>query len=173
MHECSAASIVSSSLRPHKLQPTRLLCPQDSPNKNTGVGCHSLLQGIFPTQGSNPHLLCLPHWQAGSLLLAPSGKPKEWEAYGLNLTLPRYSGLWEVFPHFWTSVSSTGSNGSGLIDVCCSWSESSWFGKALPPLTGLRGELASKYSILHLCCQPLLSAWLFCLLYLKREWIRR
>ena len=33
------------------LQPTRLLCPWDSPGKNTGVGCHALLQGIFPTQG--------------------------------------------------------------------------------------------------------------------------
>ena len=31
------------------------------PSKNTGVGCHFLLQGIFPTQGSNPHLLCLLH----------------------------------------------------------------------------------------------------------------
>ena len=32
-------------------------CPWNSPGKNTGVGCHSLLQGIFPTQGLNPHLL--------------------------------------------------------------------------------------------------------------------
>ena len=55
--------------------PTRLLCPWDSPGKNTGVGCHSLLQGIFPTQGSNTHLLCLLHWQAGSLPLASPGKP--------------------------------------------------------------------------------------------------
>ena len=42
------------------LQPTGLLCPQDSPGKNTGVGCHFLLRGIFPTQESNlnlPHLL--------------------------------------------------------------------------------------------------------------------
>ena len=38
-------------------------------------GCHALLQGIFPTQGSNPHLLHLLHWQAGSLPLAPPGKP--------------------------------------------------------------------------------------------------
>ena len=37
--------------------PTRLLCPWDSPGKNTGVGSHSLLQGIFPTQGLNPGLL--------------------------------------------------------------------------------------------------------------------
>ena len=35
------------------MQPTRLLCPWNSPGKNTGVGCHSLLQGIFPTQGLN------------------------------------------------------------------------------------------------------------------------
>ena len=45
-------SVVSDSLRPHGLQPTRLLCPWDSPDKNTGVGCRALLQGIFPTQGS-------------------------------------------------------------------------------------------------------------------------
>ena len=41
----------------------------------TGVGCHLLLQGIFPTQGSNPRLLCLPCWQADFLPLAPPGKP--------------------------------------------------------------------------------------------------
>ena len=39
------------------------------------MGCHFLLQGIFPTQGSNPHLLCLLHWQADSLPLRPPGKP--------------------------------------------------------------------------------------------------
>ena len=40
----------------HALQPVRLLCPWDSPGKNTGVGIHSLLQGTFSTQGSNPGL---------------------------------------------------------------------------------------------------------------------
>ena len=40
------------------------------------MGCRALLQGIFPTQGLNPHLLCLLHWQAGSLPLVPLGKPK-------------------------------------------------------------------------------------------------
>ena len=42
------------------------LCPWDSPGKNTGEGCHSLLQGIFPTQGSNLGLLRLLHWQVDS-----------------------------------------------------------------------------------------------------------
>ena len=44
----------------------RLLCPWDSPGKNTGVGCHTGLQGIFLTQGLNLCLLCLLYWQVGS-----------------------------------------------------------------------------------------------------------
>ena len=47
----------------------------DSPGMNTGVGCHVHLQGIFPTQGSNPHPLRALHWQAASLPRVPSGKP--------------------------------------------------------------------------------------------------
>ena len=39
------------------------------------MGCLALLRGIFPTQGSNPHLLRLLRWQAGSLPLVPPGKP--------------------------------------------------------------------------------------------------
>ena len=50
-------SVVSDSLRSHGLWSTKLLCPWDFPGKNTGVGCHFLLQGIFLTQGSNPGLL--------------------------------------------------------------------------------------------------------------------
>ena len=53
-------SVVSDSLWPTN-QLTRLLCPWDSPGKNTGVGCHSLLQRVFLTQGSNPSLLHCRH----------------------------------------------------------------------------------------------------------------
>ena len=49
--------VMSNSLRPHGLWPARLLCPWDFPGKNTGVGCHFLLQGIFLTQGLNTGLL--------------------------------------------------------------------------------------------------------------------
>ena len=56
--------------------PTRLLCPWNFSGKNTRVGCHFLLQGIFPTQRSNPHLLHFPHWQVDSLPLVPPGKPE-------------------------------------------------------------------------------------------------
>ena len=45
------------TLRPYGLSPTRLLRPWDFPGKNTGVGCHFLLQAIFPTQGLNLGLL--------------------------------------------------------------------------------------------------------------------
>ena len=58
---------------------SRLLCPCSSPGKNTGVGCHALLQGIFPTQGSNPCLLHLLHWQAGSLPLVPPIQNKKFK----------------------------------------------------------------------------------------------
>ena len=47
----------------------------ESPDKNTGVDCHALLREIFLTQGLNLCLSHLLHWQAGSLPLAPPGKP--------------------------------------------------------------------------------------------------
>ena len=56
------------------LEPTRLLCPL-FPGKNTGVSCHFLLQRVFPTQGSNRHLLHLQHWQLDSLPLQHLGSP--------------------------------------------------------------------------------------------------
>ena len=53
--------------------------PWDSPGKNTGGGCHALLQGIFLTQGSNLHLLHLLQWQADSLPLESPGPPSSAE----------------------------------------------------------------------------------------------
>ena len=52
------------------LWPTKLLCPWNSQGKSTEVNCHALFQEIFPTQRLSPHLLCLQHWQVGSLSLA-------------------------------------------------------------------------------------------------------
>ena len=59
MLRCSdseVAQLCPALCDPVVLQPTRLLCPWDSPGRSTGVGCHCLLQGIFPTQKSNPGL---------------------------------------------------------------------------------------------------------------------
>ena len=70
----SVCSVVSDSLWPRELWPARLLCPWDVPGKNTGVGCHFLLQGIFLTQRWNLHLLHLLHWQSDSLPLSLLGR---------------------------------------------------------------------------------------------------
>ena len=56
-HTSVSLSVVSDSLQPHGLQPTRLLYPWNFPGMNTRVGCHFLPQGIFLIQESNPGLL--------------------------------------------------------------------------------------------------------------------
>ena len=61
-----ACSVMSNSLQPHGLQPTRFCCPWNFPGKNIVVGCHFLLQGLSPIQGWTPCLLHLLHWQASS-----------------------------------------------------------------------------------------------------------
>ena len=70
-------SVMSNSLKLHGLQPARLLCPWDSPGTNARVGCHALLQGIFPTQELNPGLphcrqifYCLSHQRSPPFLLS-------------------------------------------------------------------------------------------------------
>ena len=73
--------------------PTRLLCAWDSPGKNTGVGCHALLQGTFPTQGWNPCLLHLLHSQADSLPLEPPGR-----ACALNIYLKSHYSSFTLLP---------------------------------------------------------------------------
>ena len=66
-------SVISYSLQSHGLQPTRLLCPWDSPDKNTGVCCHALLQRTFPTQRLNLHL---PHCRWIPYRLSHQGSPQ-------------------------------------------------------------------------------------------------
>ena len=53
---CQITLVMSSSVRSYGQQPARHLCPWDSPGMNAGAGCHALLQGICPPQGSNPDL---------------------------------------------------------------------------------------------------------------------
>ena len=73
---------------------SRLFCPWDSPGKNTRVGCHFLLQGIFPTQGSYP---CLLHWPVSSLPLSHQGKQDLKSAS----TKARAQGIYRVTNEAW------------------------------------------------------------------------
>ena len=79
---CCCRSVAESW--PHGLQPAKLLCPWAFPGKNTGVGWHFLLQGIFPTQGLNP---CLLHWQKQSLQMC-----KCWQITEDELLVPEQGG---------------------------------------------------------------------------------
>ena len=75
MHACmlSRFSCVRLCVTPWTIAPPGSSVYGDSSGKTTRVGCHALLQGIFPSQRSN--LLCLLHGQVGSLPLAPPVKP--------------------------------------------------------------------------------------------------
>ena len=73
----------------------RLLCPWDSPGKNTGVGCYALLQGTFQTQGTEPESLTTPALAGGSLPLVYLGSPK-W-ANGERQILDGVSSVWSLF----------------------------------------------------------------------------
>ena len=88
--------VCAKSLQSHPTlwDPTRLLCPWDSPAKNTGVDCYALLQGIFLTQGLNSCLLHLLHWQVRFLPLAPPGTSQSISCYFI---LTRSRGIIFIF----------------------------------------------------------------------------
>ena len=83
MHACWVTAVMSDSLQPYRLQPIRLLCPWNSPGKSTGMACHSLLQGIFLTQGSNQGL---SHCRQILHHLSHQGSP--WQNKVLQIQIP-------------------------------------------------------------------------------------
>ena len=99
IYESVSCSVTCDPLQTHGLQPTRLFCSWNFPSKNTGVGCHFLLQGIFLTQESNPSLLHLLHCRLILYQLSHKGSPRilEWV---VHLFSSRSSQ-----PRNWTRVS--------------------------------------------------------------------
>ena len=89
----AVASIIFASLWPNELLPTSILLSWDSPGKNTEVGCHFLLQGIFLTQGLNPCHLHLLHWQVGSLPLAVASLVAKHRLWGTRTSAVAAHGL--------------------------------------------------------------------------------
>ena len=98
---CVSHLVVSDSLWSSGLWPTRLLYPWNSLAKNTGVGSHSLLQGIFPIQGLKPCLLGLLHWWVSSLPLVPPGKPI-WYQWSYDAPLPLPARQVSVEAYLWS-----------------------------------------------------------------------
>ena len=98
-------SVVSNSLWPHGPYPTRILCPWDFPGKNTGVGCHFLLQGLFPTQGLNQgHLSHKGSKRSLSTEIwgcFPRTHSSLWSLtdLGLNVDFPYFSDVWTRASH--------------------------------------------------------------------------
>ena len=96
------------SLQPHGLQPARLLCPWDSPAKNTGVGCHALLQGIFPGLWHLGLLYCitgglLAIWATREALSSPKAGIKM-IMYGFNCQAWEGSELTPEVIYFFTMI---------------------------------------------------------------------
>ena len=121
---CSA---VSDSLWPRGLQINRLLCPWNSPGKNTGVGCHFILQGIFGTQGLNPCVLCVLHWQADYLPTEPPGSP-----------------AWGSFPMSWLFTSGGQSIGASASTSVLPMHIQGWFPLGVTGLISLLCKGLSK-----------------------------
>ena len=119
----------------HQVTPwTAHLCPWDSPGKNTGVGSHFLLQGILPTQRSNPHLLHLQHWQADSLPLSHLKSPLLLRHF---LKKKIYVFTWL----FWVLVAACRIFSHSMLTLSWGmWDLVPWPGiTPRPPALGLRG----------------------------------
>ena len=158
-----------SFVTPWTMEPmARLLCPCDSPGKNTGVGRHALLQGIFPNQGSILHPL-LHCW--GDLSSAPPGKPvnqpyinkintflKEAHVKSWVLSYFCFSPWFplELMEHSWASLShwdpssrhptsSLRENHSGQAEQSSSFPR-----PTSAPCSAPRSSLPAAFSCLHL-----------------------
>ena len=92
---CFSHSVESDPLQPYGLEPAQLLCPWGSPGKNTGGGCHFLLQGLFPTQGSNP---VLPGQESDTIEQLNWTEPEKQKIHFLPFTPgPLHMLFWSVY----------------------------------------------------------------------------
>ena len=95
-------SVLSDSWRPPELQTTGSSVHGDAPGKDTGVGCHDLLQGIFPTQGSNaglPHCRRILYWLSYQVL-----------QHALTIRLPVFTGNYTCYNFFFNKELGSWTN---------------------------------------------------------------
>ena len=122
-HSSTVPQLAQLGLWPHGLYPARLLCPWDSPGKNTGVGSHSLLQGIFLTQGSNPGLsfIASGFFTVWATREAPHpGPPDPKSPYIKHLLFwSTHHWLWKAPPHCIWVCASSGSHSPLILHGNC------------------------------------------------------
>ena len=99
---CWVASVVSDSVRPHRWKPTRLPCPWDSPGKNTGVGCHFLLQCMKVKSLSPVRLFATP-WSAAYQASLSMGFSRQEYWSGVPLPSPKTTKLSSLEVNFMVS----------------------------------------------------------------------
>ena len=143
-------SLVFPILKPHELQPTRLLCPRYSPGKNTGVGCHCLLQDIFPTQELNMSLLHLLLWQEDSLPLCHLGS--SWSSYVDLIVIKRWNEETLCWSNDWDSMAPH----SSILAWKIPWTEE-------PGGLQFMGSLRVGHDWAT-------SLWLFTFMHWRRQW---
>ena len=96
---CCVASVMSDSVRPHRRQPTRLPRPWDSPGKNTGVGCHFLLQCMKMKSKSEVAQSCLTCSDVMNCSLLGSSVHGIFQARVLEWVAIAFSKLWHIYTY--------------------------------------------------------------------------
>ena len=114
-------SVTSDSLWPHGLWSSMLLPSQNSPGKNTGVGSHLLLQGIFLTQGSNLHLLCLLHYRQILYPLSQQGSQGWTNLHCSHQYMSQWTCVWASSGRWWRTGKPGMLQSMGLKRVRHDW----------------------------------------------------
>ena len=129
---------------PHGLQLTRLPCPGDFPGKDIRVVCHFLLQGMFPTQGSNPGLL---HYRKILYLLSYHGSPYEQRHRKTHMEEREKSFFpWDLISGSWLKLRGLGESKFGHLNLR---------GEVIQPFSVLSSQLISAPGVLLFGVVPL------------------
>ena len=167
---CWVTSVMSNSVRPHRRRPTRLPHPWDSPSKNTGVGCHFLLQCMKVKSESEVAQSCLTLSDPmDSAYQAPPSMGFSRQEYWSGVTLPSpkhcprfckfvccwvYDIMW-VFPSF---LNECVSENWCIDQVIFKWTKGDWylweFLRKIMLLCGRRFYKESYHILMCLLCKP-------------------
>ena len=135
--------------------PAKLLCPQDFPGKNTGVGCHFLLQEIFSTEGLNQ---CLLHWQPDSLPLSHQGKSSLYDRCLLFLIL-RYGQRQSVSLQEWLPYGK-GRGRLAFVHAGDAGHQVLWNSKNSHTTAGHHSLHPAKVKVFMVCFPPFSFSWI-------------